>query len=71
LKIGFGKDGLTINSKKFNPLNMSVNGHGIESNEIGYSQVDAFDILEKLSAAQGSEVSKVDKLKALQSIIRQ
>lgn len=71
LKIGFGKDGLTLNSKKFDPLNLSVNGHGIESDR-SLPQVDPFEILSTLASIKsaGDEVAKLDKIKALRSVVK-
>jgi hypothetical protein len=68
LKICFNKEGLTLNSKKFDPLNITVNGHGLESN-MEISNVDPFEILESLSSSKNPEATKQDKIKALQSVI--
>ncbi|MEW6622863.1 MAG: hypothetical protein AB1420_07025 [Bacillota bacterium] len=69
MKIGFSQSGLTINSKKFDPLNLSVRGHGIESD--GYiNNVDAFEILEGLAACKTPEATQLDKIKALQSVLK-
>ncbi len=73
MKIGFNKDGLTLNSKKFDPLNFSINGHGLESDmsrSSSHSQTDPFEVLESLSSLKGEEVSKLDKIKTLQSIVK-
>ncbi|NLZ93154.1 MAG: hypothetical protein GX922_03930 [Firmicutes bacterium] len=68
MKIGFTRNGLTFDSKPFNPLNLSVNGHGIESTE-ELPKIDAFEILEKLAGARAEGATRLDQVKALQSIL--
>ncbi|KNF08061.1 hypothetical protein CLPU_10c01160 [Gottschalkia purinilytica] len=70
MKIGFGKDGLTLNSKKINPLNLSVNGHGIES-DYPIKAVDPFEILSSLASIDLSDekTTRKDKIEALQKIL--
>ncbi|MBZ4645623.1 MAG: hypothetical protein JG777_1112 [Clostridia bacterium] len=70
MKIGFSKEGLTLNSKKFNPLNFSVNGYGIEAEEID-NKVDAFELLSKLASVRmaDTEATTMDKIKILQSMV--
>lgn len=70
MKIGFNKEGLTLNSKKFDPLNLSVKGHGIES-ERSVNDIDALDILETLASVRTSnkEVSTTDKLNVLKTLM--
>jgi len=72
LKVGFNKDGLTLNGKKFDPLNFTFMGHGIESDGT-VKQTDAFEILDALTSVRTSgeeETPKVDKIRALKSIIK-
>ncbi|WP_028309659.1 hypothetical protein [Desulfitibacter alkalitolerans] len=68
MKIGFTKDGLTLNSKKFDPLNITVNGHGIESNRT-VENVDPFQLLEGLASCRRPEATRLDQIRALQSVI--
>ncbi|NLZ38841.1 MAG: hypothetical protein GX893_04455 [Firmicutes bacterium] len=67
MKIGFTRNGLTLDSKPFNPLNLSVKGHGIETKEL--PKIDAFEILEKLASARAEGATRFDQVKALQSIL--
>ncbi len=69
LKVGFTKDGFTLNAKKFDPLNLSVDGHGLESDESLKSERDPFEMLQTLATAKGEEVSRVDKIKTLQKVL--
>jgi hypothetical protein len=71
LKIGFNKNGLTLNSKQFDPLNLSVNGHGIESDR-SVNDVDAFDILESLASVRDSDkrATKSEGLDALKTLMQ-
>jgi hypothetical protein len=71
LKIGFGENGLTLNSKEFDPLNISVNGHGIESTR-SVNKVDPFEAMANLAAirSESSQSTRMDKIKALQSVIK-
>ncbi len=69
MKIGFTKDGLTLNSKKYDPLNFSIAGHGLESN-VENNTPDPFDLLQNLAPAKNEEISKLDKINILQNIIK-
>lgn len=68
MKIGFTRNGLTLDSKPFNPLDFSVNGHGIESTD-ELPKFDAFEILEKLAGARGEGVTREEQVKVLQFIV--
>lgn len=71
MKIGFNKNGLTFNSKQFDPLNFTVNGHGLESDRSD-SNVDAFDILESLASVRDSDkrATKSEGLDALKTLMQ-
>lgn len=69
LKIGFSKTGLTIDSKKFNPLNLSVNGHGFESN-LDDIDVNPFEILGKLAEARNSDMTKQEKVNVIKNVVK-
>jgi len=71
LKLGFSRDGLTLNSKPFDPLNLSVNNHGIESDR-SVNTIDAFDILETLASVKDSEkrADKSDGIEALKTLMQ-
>jgi len=71
LKVGFNKDGLTLNGKKFDPLNFTFMGHGIESDGT-VKHTDAFEIIDALTSVRssGEETPRVDKIKALRSVIK-
>jgi hypothetical protein len=70
LKIGLGKEGLTINSKKFDPYNFSLKGIEITVDKT-VSQTNPLAILEGLASIKKSdeEVTNLDKLKVLQNVI--
>jgi hypothetical protein len=68
--IGFDKDGLKINQKKFNPLKMSVNGYGVDFDDTT-KEVNPFDLIKELSAVKDMEDtrSKSDKISILESMV--
>jgi hypothetical protein len=68
LKIGFSKKGLTLDSKPFNPLNLSFRDYGIEYGD-ELPKIDAFEILEKLAAARNEGMTRADQIKVLQSVL--
>ncbi|SDK07022.1 hypothetical protein [Natronincola ferrireducens] len=68
MKIGFNKEGLTFNAKKFHPLNMGIKGYKIESNE-NINTVDATEILEELTLVKGKRASKLEKMKGLRGVL--
>ncbi|KAB3534137.1 hypothetical protein F8154_09370 [Alkaliphilus pronyensis] len=68
MKIGFSKTGLTINSKKFHPLNLAVKGYGLESN-LEDLETDPFELLEKLAKAKDAEMTKEQKVNILKDIL--
>lgn len=71
MKFGFNKGGLTVNSKPFNPLNLSVNEKGIESDALP-EQKDPFEMLSALASLKGStaEMTQQDKVRCLQSLTK-
>lgn len=69
MKIGFNKGGLTIDGKKFDPLNLSVGEHGIENDDV-MPTTEPFEVLENLSAARGEGASRLDQIRALQGVLR-
>ncbi|MCW3490605.1 hypothetical protein [Dethiobacter alkaliphilus] len=69
MKIGFNKGGLTIDGKMFNPLDLSVDGHGIETDG-DLPNVEPFECLENLSAARGEGATRLDQIRALRSVLR-
>lgn len=70
MKIGFGKEGLKINSKKFNPYSFSLKGIEIAVDK-AVSQANPLSLLEGLASLKKSdeEVSNLDKVKALQTVV--
>jgi len=66
--LGFGKDGLKINNKKFHPLNVSVHGIAVESDK-EYKPVDAGNLLDSLISLRNvrsdDDAGKVNVLKTL------
>jgi hypothetical protein len=66
MKVGFNKNGLSINSKKFDPLNLSVRGFGIESDNEP-NQIDTFEVLSILASAREEGASRLDQITALQN----
>ncbi|EEG78974.1 hypothetical protein [Dethiobacter alkaliphilus] len=69
MKIGFNKGGLTIDGKKFNPLDLSVDGHGIETDD-NLPNAEPFECLENLSSARGEGATRLDQIRALRSVLR-
>ena len=69
-KIGFNKAGLTFDSKPFDPLNMSVKGYGIESDN-KENDIDPFEVLSILASAKTSdeETSTGDKMHVLKALM--
>lgn len=61
MKIGFSKDGLTFNSKKFNPLNIPIKGITLES-DIPVEQPDPAKIL---SAFQQPDIRNVNRMQGI------
>lgn len=70
MKVGIGKEGLTINSKKFNPYNFSLKGMEIAVDKAA-SHADPLAILEDLASLKksGAEITNLDKIKALQNVV--
>ena len=68
MKIGYSKDGLTFNSKKFHPLNLSTKKHQIES-EVEFNQVDGAELLQELSKMKNANLTKASKMEALGKIL--
>lgn len=68
LNLGFFKDGLRINSKKFDPLNMSFKGIKLESDK-ERKKADATDILEGLTSIDVTSAGSSDKVKVLKSML--
>lgn len=68
MKVGFNRDGLTFNGKKFHPLNMGIKGYEIQSNE-QINPVDATEILESLALMKTQRSNKLDKMKGLREVI--
>ncbi|NLW23538.1 MAG: hypothetical protein GXY88_09875 [Tissierellia bacterium] len=64
MKIGFSKDGLKLNQKDFNPLNipLPIKGIGIES-DIPAKQPDAAEIL---SVFQRPNIRKANRLQGIE-----
>ncbi|WP_432401196.1 hypothetical protein [Wukongibacter sp. M2B1] len=67
MKVEFSKDGLIINSKKFDPLNFNVGGYEIQSNVAPYKK-DPFEMLEALVSIKNCDDSKLDRIKVLKSM---
>jgi hypothetical protein len=68
LKIGFSNGKLTLNSKEFNPLNLSVKGHGLECNE-PIKTVDPFELLDSLASVNNAQATREDKVKGLKAML--
>ena len=67
----FQQKGLTLNSKEFNPLNISVNGFGLETQDLKLPiDIDPFEVLEGLAQARGAEVTQEQKIKILQETLK-
>ncbi|MGI6777676.1 MAG: hypothetical protein ACOX7R_06510 [Acetivibrionales bacterium] len=68
MSLGFFKDGLRINSKKFHPLNTSIKGLKLESDR-NYKPIDAMDILSSLSSINTGKSTKLDKVNTLKTVL--
>lgn len=68
LKIGFSKDGLRFNSKKFNPLNFKLNGLELES-DIPLTPPKATEILSVFQQPNIRSANKLQGIDILKSII--
>ena len=70
MRVGFSKDGITLNSKKIDPLNPSGKGYGIEIDE-SIKEVEAFELLDALSKVdvKDENVTKRDKIGVLQEML--
>ncbi|MFP4662406.1 MAG: hypothetical protein ACLFPF_09455 [Halanaerobiales bacterium] len=81
MKIGFAKDGILFNSKKINPLNISVSDFGVNLEEdygvesdMELVSINPFELLEELAEARynpdkrlnnGREIPRIDVLESL------
>ena len=70
MKIGFSKDGLTLNSKKFHPLNFKTKNISLES-DIPLKNVDAVDLLSAIQGAEIRNTSREDGIKILKLMLEQ
>ncbi len=70
MKVGLGGEGLTINSKKFNPYSFSLKGIEIAVDKAA-SKTNPLTLLEGLAALKGSdeETTNLDKVKALRTVV--
>ncbi|WP_066501017.1 hypothetical protein [Abyssisolibacter fermentans] len=68
MKIGFYKDGLKVNSKKFNPLNVAFKGHKLETDK-EYKPLEASEVLETFRSISGQRNTRQDKINALKQMI--
>lgn len=69
LTFGFNKDGLTINGKKFHPLNLSFKGLKLESDR-EFKPVDPVNIIESLTSLNTRDATDAGKTNALKTIIK-
>ncbi len=69
LKIVFGKDGLNINNKKFDPYHFSYKDMEIDVDKTS-KKTDVFSMLESLAALRGTqdEGAAIKTFKGLQSL---
>ncbi|MCR2042849.1 hypothetical protein [Anaerosalibacter massiliensis] len=68
MKIGFSKDGLTFNSKKFHPLNLPLKGISLES-DIPLNPTSATEILTAFQEVKPENASKSEKIQLLKSMV--
>ncbi len=66
MKIGFNKDGLTLNSKKFHPLNFKTKNISLES-DIPANGVDALEVLSAFQ--QGPKLKNVSREDGIKELI--
>lgn len=81
MKVGFAKDGILFNSKKINPLNLSVSDFGVNLKEdygvesdMEVFTINPFELLEDLAGARynpdekmnnGRKIPRIDVLESL------
>lgn len=70
VKIGFSKDGLTFNSKKFHPLNIKTKNIALES-DVPANNVDAVELLSAIQGPKLRNVSREDGIKILKLMLEQ
>jgi len=68
LKVGFSKNGLRLNSKEFNPLNLPLKGVGIES-DIPLNPPNAEDILSVFQQPNIRSANRAQGVEILKSMI--
>ncbi|MCG8538815.1 MAG: hypothetical protein MJA82_02600 [Clostridia bacterium] len=68
MKVKFSKDGITINSKKIDPLNFSIGGYGVKW-DIEQNKKDPYEILEALASIKKGKNTKENKIETLKSIV--
>lgn len=70
MKVGFGKEGLTINSKKIDPSNFSFKGIEVAVDKTA-PQTSPLKILEDLASIKKSndETTNLDKINSLQNVV--
>lgn len=68
MKIGFSKDGLKLNSKKFHPLNMAFKGFEMES-DINADPINPAEILGVFESITSNDAAKMDKINILKKML--
>lgn len=68
MKIGFLKDGLAFNNKKFHPLNLSTKKHQIES-DVTFNEFNPTELLQELSKLKNENLTKTSKMNTLSTIL--
>jgi len=69
LTFGFNRDGLTINGKKFHPLNLSFKGLKLESDR-EYAPIDPINILTSLTSLDTRDATDAGKINTLKAMIK-
>jgi len=69
LRVGFSKDGLTLNGKKFNPLNVPLKNITLES-DIPVDVPKAEDILAVFQRPGIRNVSREDGIEVLRQMLQ-
>jgi len=69
VKIGFSKNGLTLNSKQFNPLNMPLTKNVSLESDIPVGPVNVSEILSVFERPNIREVNRQEGIEILKSLL--
>ena len=71
LKVGFSKDGLKLNSKEFNPLNLPLKGVGLESDiPLNPPKAEILSVFQQPNIRSANRMQGIDILKTMLEKVR-